>query len=209
MDFKKDPDYVSPHDAQEQTRPSYERSRGTVEKRQKLQRTLSGNHLTFESAVNPGTWHQLNLYGEEAIQKRDGGYMFRQPALDHIVQYAAINEHYHSVVRTERNKAKNGLSRRNSFDLHQAFVGAVADPGNLRLVTHDEHGAFGGSTRMGQFSKREMHQAKMLFEDHLPVFKSSPKMQEMFHKNRPRSSVPLPGGNIPDFTMSLRPSSKK
>lgn len=213
MDF--DEDYVDPSESRGQSRPGYGKMRKTVGQRQKMRRTSSGN-LEFESAITPGRWIQLDSKGRETIlrdtkkikKRNKDPFIRRQPALDHIVQYAALNEHYHSVVKAEREKESNGLKRRNSLDLHMAFSNSVADPGNLRLVSHEEHKSFGGSKRTGQFNNTEKRQAKTLFEKHIPPTESTSKELASFNFSRPKSSVPLSSGTLFTRRVSTRPKQK-
>jgi hypothetical protein len=114
----------------------------------------------------------------------------QQPAMDHVIQYAALNEVYHAIVDHERQKTTQGRTRRNSLDLHDAFKGAVSDPSNLRLVSHDEHVNNGGSKHTGQFSDSELRNAHTLFVKHLPSVESTHQELAMFHNSRPRSSAP-------------------
>lgn len=209
-----DDDYVDPSESRGQSRPGYAKMRRLVAQRQKMRRTASGN-MEFESAITPGRWIELDSKGRETIlrdskkikKRKKDPLIRRQPALDHIVQYAALNEHYHSVVKAEREKANNGLKRRNSLDLHTAFSNSVADPGNLRLVSHQEHKSFGGSKRTGQFSNTEKRQAKSLFEKHIPPIESTSKEFASFNFSRPKSSVPLSSGTV--FTRRVSPRQKQ
>lgn len=53
-----------------------------------MRRTGSGN-CEYDSAVTPGVVHKLNGDGHEKIKKRKvDKYIYQQPALDHVVQYA-------------------------------------------------------------------------------------------------------------------------
>lgn len=204
MYYKDDEAYVDPSEANGQTRPSYESARKTVEARQQMTKLKDGTWV-FKSDVTPDTWHQLDQYGREAIPRQDGrGYNLQRPALDHKVQYAALNEYYHTQVQQERQKAQQGLQRRHSLDLHNAFHNAVADPSNLRLVSHDEHVSFGGAKRMGQFSDQEKRAAKTLFDTHLTDVSSTSLERINFNLNRPRSSVPLPQGTSTGMTVTTR-----
>ena len=206
---KKDEAYVDSSETSGQTRPYYGNARPTVEARQNM-RQLSNGNWAYDSVINNGTSHVLNQYGQEAIPRQDGmGYNYQQPALDHKIQYAALNEHYHSVVQGERQRAGQGMQRRHSFDLHQAFSKAVADPDNLRLVSHDEHTSFGGSKRMGQFTFSEMADAKKLFDGHLKTVKGSTFDHQVFEQSRPKSSAPLNGYVAPSDRQTRASNSTK
>jgi hypothetical protein len=142
--------YVDPSDSQGQTRPDYSKSRKQVEKNQFMQ-PVSGGGFKYQSAFDENKWNYLDDKGREVFSKQahKGGVIKQQPAMDHVIQYAALNEVYHAIVDHERQKTTQGRTRRNSLDLHDAFKGAVSDPSNLRLVSHDEHVNNGGSKHTG------------------------------------------------------------
>lgn len=181
-------------------RPSYASSFPDVAKEQAMKRSNSGNHYTFESAINPGVFHTLDSLQRESIpQKPKGGKprpnLLQHPAMDHYpVQFAALQEVHDSTVTQERQKAQQGLKRRHSVDLHDAFSAATKDQKNLRLVTHPEHVSQGASTKRGNFSAAKSKQAKTFYESHLPSIPSTPTRQKQFDQSRPKSHTPFPGG---------------
>lgn len=210
-DESDDEAYVDASDSRGQSRPAYSQARKAVAARQKLRRTASGN-LEYKSAVTPNTWNKLDSKGRETFPKQahKGGSITQQPALDHVVQYAALNEHYHASVEAERDKAAKALKRTDSFDLHRTFQGAVADDTNLRLVSHAEHVAAGGSKRTGGFTSKEKRDARALFDKHVPATQGTKSQLTAFNHLRPKSSVPLPQGTpaLPSSSRTLRPRKK-
>ena len=192
----RDGDYVDPSESRGQTRPSYERARPVLEKRQNMRRSPSGGHMLFDSEARPGRVNELDINGQESIKKikldKHGKpqHLTQRPAMDHIVQVAAIKESYNSRVTEERGKAAGGLTRTSSFDLHQSYSRAIADPDNLRLVTHTEHTSMGGTTHMGQFTASESRVASSLFESHMPTTPSTPTQETAFTANFPASAFP-------------------
>lgn len=192
-------DSWTPAPPNKSARPTYASSRKHVAKRQKFRRSPSGDHTLFDSAVHSGQVNILDSRGRESIPVKPSKTgaarppLLQQPALDHIVQFAALSEHYGKAVEHNRAESQQGRARSSSFDLFQAFKGAVADPDNLRILTHDEHVALGGSSKRGQFSKADQQNAAALFDKH---FEKTTTQEESEADTgwRQKTTYPLPGG---------------
>lgn len=206
--FDDESDYIDPSEHNKKPRASYESARKTVEGRQNMRRTASGGHFEFDSAITSGKVNQLNSSKQEQIPRAPGksGDIWQKPALDHIVQYANLNEQYTALVHEHRALEDKGLKRRNSLDLHDAFKAAASDPANLRLVTHQEHTSHGQTLRSGQFPQSEQKRARNLIQTQLDsIPESSKKSLDAFNSGRPKTAVELPKASSgPTSTYSLR-----
>lgn len=191
--IREDEAYVDPSEGQKRTRPTYANQFKTVAQRQNLEQQSDGSYL-IDSVVTPGLRHKLDSQMRETVPNHHGKYgtVQQKPALDHKIQFANLQEQYDQLVTAERDKATNGLKRRSSFDLGQAFERAVADPDNLSIKTHSEHVNTGGSLRRGQFSQQEQNAARQLIESHYDT--NNEHSQEWSQNNwgRPKWATPLP-----------------
>lgn len=187
---KDDEEYVDPSEYSGRPRVSYESARQTVQDNQNYRQDQDGN-VVFDSVFSDDqntVNNYLNPDGTDPTYQDHHG-RTRRPVMDHVIQYAALDEAYERRVVYERNEAAEGRPRRNSVDLFNAFHSAASDPDNLRLLTHQEHVAIGGNKHKGQFSEQEQGAAEDLFNAHLDAQGFGD--QNAFHQNRPRASIPL------------------
>lgn len=196
-----DDDHVEPSRGK-RARAPYAVSFSAVAVRQNMTRQADGTH-TFDSAVTPHRVNTLDANQNETFAKsaKKGGSITQRPALDHATFQYALLERVHDE-RVHRERAR-GPGRRLSIDLLHGFAGAAADPSNLRIVTHDEHVAFGPSQRKADFSNAQVKAADAFIEAHMPAHPNTPGA----YFSRPKYHTPLAPAAAAAAapSMSLRP----
>ena len=93
-DNSKAPSYVQPGEGGSRPRVSYEGARKEVQNRQHYQKV--DGYPIFKSAIED-SWNKLNNDGTDPTYQNHYGDT-RQPVLDHIIQYAALDEVYVSLL---------------------------------------------------------------------------------------------------------------
>ena len=131
---KDDEEYVDPLGYSGRPRGSCESARQTVQNNQGYGTDKFGNvgFMVADPRLKHAKANYLNKDGTDPTYKDHHGNT-RRPVLDHIIQYAALDEAYEQRVVQERNKGAEGRTRRNSVDLFNAFKSAAVSEGNKTI----------------------------------------------------------------------------